>query len=70
LQGIEIGLSDQIVGAWTRFATTGNPNGQGLPTWAVFTSGTGPFLAQDIPNSTETAAQYSANYHCVFWATH
>jgi para-nitrobenzyl esterase len=69
LQGTEIGLSDQIVGAWTLFAKTGNPNGPGLPMWPVFTLGTGPFLQQDTPNSTETAAQYSANYHCAFWAS-
>ena len=67
--GAETVLSDQIVGAWTNFAKTGNPNGPGLPMWPVFTSGTGPFLAQDNPNSTETAAQYSNNYHCAFWAT-
>jgi hypothetical protein len=35
----------------------------------VFTTGAGPFLAQDIPNGTETDAQYSANYKCAFWAT-
>jgi para-nitrobenzyl esterase len=70
LQGAEITLSDQIAGAWTTFAKTGNPNGPGLPTWPVFTTGAGPFLAQNTSNSLETAAQYSANYHCAFWATH
>jgi para-nitrobenzyl esterase len=68
LQGPEITLSDQIVGAWTNFAKTGNPNGLGLPIWPVFTPGVGPFLQQDIPNGQETATQYSNNYHCAFWA--
>ncbi len=68
LQGAEIALSDQIVGEWTRFAASGSPNGPGLPAWPAFTSGAGPFLAQGIPNSTETDAQYSANYNCGFWA--
>jgi hypothetical protein len=35
--------------------------------WPVFTSGTGPFLQEDIPNSLETEAQYRANYKCDFW---
>jgi para-nitrobenzyl esterase len=69
LQGPEITLSDQIVGAWTNFAATGDPNGPGVPKWPVFKSGTGPFLVQDIPNSTETDGQFSAKYKCDFWAT-
>jgi para-nitrobenzyl esterase len=69
LQGAEIALSDQIVGAWTRFVKTGNPNGPGLPTWQAFVPGAAPFLQQDSPNSVETDAQYSANYNCDFWAS-
>jgi para-nitrobenzyl esterase len=69
LQGAEVTLSDQIVGAWTRFAKTGNPNGPSLPTWQAFTPGNGPFLQQDTPNSVETDAQYGANYKCEFWAS-
>jgi para-nitrobenzyl esterase len=67
LQGSEIGLSDQLVAAWTNFAKTGNPNGTGVPVWPVFTTGSPTFLQQDIPNGTETEAQYRANYHCTFW---
>jgi para-nitrobenzyl esterase len=68
LQGTEIGLSDQLVAAWTTFASTGNPNKQGNPVWPVFpSSGSGTFLQQDIPNSAETEAQYRAFYQCDFW---
>ena len=67
LQGAEITLSDQIVAAWTTFAETGNPNRAGTPVWPVFTAGSAPFLKQDIPNSTETEAQYRAAYQCDFW---
>lgn len=67
LQGAEITLSDQLAGAWTNFAKTGNPNGTGVPVWPVFTTTSATFLQQDIPNSTETEAQYRANYKCDFW---
>ena len=67
LQGNEITLSDQLVAAWTNFAKNGDPNGPGAPTWPVFTSGSPTFLQQDIPNLTETEAQYRTNYHCDFW---
>ena len=67
LEGSEITLSDQLVAAWTNFAKNGDPNGPSAPTWAAFVSGTGPFLMQDTPNSTETEAQYRANYKCDFW---
>ena len=33
----------------------------------VSLEGTVQFLQQDIPNSTETEAQYRANYKCDFW---
>jgi para-nitrobenzyl esterase len=68
LQGAEITLSDQIAGAWTRFANTGNPNGPGLPTWPAFTVANGSYLMQDTPSSIETDPQYDANYKCDFWA--
>jgi para-nitrobenzyl esterase len=67
LQGTEITLSEQLVAAWTNFAKTGNPNGAGAPMWPVFTTSSATFLQQDIPNSTETEAQYRANYKCDFW---
>jgi para-nitrobenzyl esterase len=67
LQGSEIGLSDQLVAAWTNFVKTGNPNGTEAPVWPVFTPSSSTFLQEDIPNSLETEAQYRANYKCDFW---
>jgi para-nitrobenzyl esterase len=67
LQGAEVTLSDQLVAAWTNFTKTGNPNGTGAPLWPVFTTGAGPFLQQDIPNSAESVTQFRAFYKCDFW---
>ena len=34
---IDAELSERMVGYWTRFAATGDPNGEGLPGWPAFT---------------------------------
>jgi para-nitrobenzyl esterase len=67
LEGPETVLSDKLVASWTYFAKNGDPNGPGAPTWPVFTTGSPTFLQQDIPNGTESEAQYRANYKCDFW---
>lgn len=69
LQGAEIGLSDQLVAAWTNFVKTGNPNGLGAPVWPVLTSSSATFLQENTPNSAQTEAQYRADYKCDFWDT-
>ncbi|MBE7218292.1 MAG: carboxylesterase family protein, partial [Caulobacteraceae bacterium] len=30
-------ISDQVIGYWTNFAKTGDPNGPGLPRWEAMT---------------------------------
>jgi para-nitrobenzyl esterase len=67
LQGSEVGLSDQLVAAWTNFTATGNPNGTGAPLWPVVTPSSGPFLNENIPNSVTTEAAYRSAYQCNFW---
>jgi para-nitrobenzyl esterase len=69
IQGNEVKLSDKLVAAWTNFANSGNPNGSGNSPWAKFTTGSGSFLQEDIPLSTETEAQFRTNYKCDFWDT-
>ncbi len=67
LNSAEGGLSDKIVGAWTNFAATGNPNGSGNAPWPKFTTSSGLILSQNLSLSTFTTSQYRALYKCDFW---
>lgn len=67
LEGDELHMSDQLVGAWTRFAATGDPNGPGLAEWPAFTAPEGYLLRQDIPMSIVSASEYGREYHAAFW---
>ena len=63
-------LSDQMVTAWTNFARTGNPNGEGNSPWPRYEVEPGKssfYLSQNIPAlSTFTDADFSAAHKCVF----
>jgi para-nitrobenzyl esterase len=37
-------LSEQIMDAWVRFATSGDPNGARLPAWPLYQAATDPYL--------------------------
>jgi para-nitrobenzyl esterase len=66
----EMALSDQLVAAWTNFASTGNPNGSGNSPWPQYTEAAGApaVLSENVPAlSTFTLAQWSANHNCGFW---
>lgn len=70
LNAQETALSDQLVAAWTHFASTGNPNGSGNSPWPVFTNRTGAqaIFAENVPgSSTITDAQFAADHHCDIW---
>ena len=61
-------LSGQLIGAWTRFADTGNPNGSGDAPWPRFTAGgDARYLMQDIPLSTQSVADFRSAYKCDFF---
>ena len=45
MEKVDYELSEIMVSYWTNFAKTGNPNGNGLPTWDAYTKAT-PHLQQ------------------------
>lgn len=60
-------LSEKMVGYWTRFAATGNPNGENEFDWETFTPNHGEYLEIDLP--------FQSKYHhradaCDFWRPH
>ena len=68
LNSPEIGLSGDLMAAWTNFAKPGNPNGSGNSPWPQFTTSSQNFFSENIPaSSTYPAAQYSADHKCDYW---
>jgi para-nitrobenzyl esterase len=59
-------LSDTIQGYWTRFAETGDPNGQSALEWPAYDETTDPRLNFDVEPSVITGFR---NTECVFWNT-
>ncbi|HEY4460831.1 MAG TPA: carboxylesterase family protein [Pseudonocardiaceae bacterium] len=61
-------LSTDMVGYWTNFAHTGNPNGPSLPTWKPFQ--TNKTVQQLAPGPGGIAAiDPATTHHCDLWAT-
>jgi para-nitrobenzyl esterase len=66
----EIELSDTMIGYWTQFAKTGNPNSPGAPAWSSYTVG-GSFesLVPPMPMP-ESDASFDTDHKCSsFWNT-
>ena len=40
----ELAISDAVIGYWTRFAASGDPNGAGAVNWPRFDAVTDPYL--------------------------
>jgi len=47
-------FSNQVIGAWTRFAATGDPNGGGAPAWSPYAAATAAYLDLGDPLKPET----------------
>jgi para-nitrobenzyl esterase len=66
LDAAQAGLSRQMIGYWTAFARTGDPNATGLPRWPAFTSSSQQ--AQRL-TSTGTApfTTFAKDHNCTLW---
>jgi para-nitrobenzyl esterase len=64
----EQSLSAAMVGYWTQFATTGNPNSASEPAWPAYTSGTDEFQSLVPPTPvTEPTGAFDADHLCSFF---
>lgn len=63
-------LSDAMIGYWTQFAKTGDPNFAGAPTWLSYAGDNGRLqtLKPPAPETTPMADFYQY-HHCAIWLT-
>ncbi|NOT53286.1 MAG: carboxylesterase family protein [Deltaproteobacteria bacterium] len=62
-------LSDTMIGYWTRFAKTGNPNSLGAPAWSPYNTATDRFQSLVPPTPTGTS-NFDTDHKCSsFWDT-
>jgi len=60
-------LSTQMVGFWTQFAKTGNPNATGSTLWPAYTAANDTYLTL-APAAIATTTGFAAEHSCAFWA--
>jgi para-nitrobenzyl esterase len=60
-------LSDLMIGYWTHFAATGNPNFQGAPHWPRFSGNRSDILSL-VPKASQVTTGFAADHQCAFWA--
>ncbi len=63
----EDGLSRTMMGYWTRFAATGDPNGGGAPVWPKYDAAGDTNIVLDDTVTTSNGLKKAA---CDFWDTH
>ena len=63
LTAAQQGLSDQMIGYWTRFAHTGNPNGDAAPTWPRFDGS----HVQSLRTGGTGQTSLGTEHRCGFW---
>lgn len=61
-------LARQMIGYWTTFARTGNPNSAAAPEWPVFTTaGRAVLSLKPTSQGGIEPADYRSTHHCDFW---
>jgi para-nitrobenzyl esterase len=60
-------LADQMVGFWTQFAKTGNPNSGASSLWPQYSEATDTYLSLKPGGASAVTTDFSARHQCVFW---
>lgn len=67
LSSAQLQTADVMIGYWTNFAATGNPNGKGLPKWPEYKP-TEQNVLLITANTIASNTQFSDRHKCKFWA--
>ena len=59
-------LADKMVGYWTEFARSGDPNGNGAPHWPQFERGH-QVMQSLVPPTPTTETNFATAHQCAFW---
>ena len=59
-------LSDAMVGYWTQFARSGDPNSVGAPAWPLY--GTSDQFQSLQPSTPITKTGFATDHKCAFWS--
>ncbi|MBR0801868.1 carboxylesterase family protein [Bradyrhizobium jicamae] len=59
-------LSDRMVGYWTKFAQSGDPNGNGAPSWEQFSRGR-QVMQSLVPPLPTAEMNFATAHQCAFW---
>jgi para-nitrobenzyl esterase len=60
-------LSDAMVGYWTQFAHSGDPNSAGAPAWPAF--GSSDLFQSLHPSTPTTGTGFAVDHKCAFWGS-
>lgn len=63
-------LSEAMIGYWTQFAKTGNPNSEGAPAWSQYSTGGSLESLAPPTAAAESDSSFDGNHQCSgFWNT-